>query len=91
MKNRMLPAATALVLPALLGKFYAAPAIAQTVRAVLVKNIDEKGRNPYFEKIACAQAFFGACNTAINTIGTSVPAGMQFVVENINLDIAATH
>lgn len=47
-------------------------AIAQTIRAALVKNIDEEGRNPCTAKINC-EAFL---NSEIRTAGEAVPSGM---------------
>jgi hypothetical protein len=46
MKNRLLTLAGVLALLAVVGKFYAEPVWAQA-RAALVKNIDERGRNPF--------------------------------------------
>jgi hypothetical protein len=88
MKNRMWTMAGALALLAVVGKFYALPAIAQTVRAALVKNIDERGRNPYSEHVACGftpPAFF--CDAAPTS---PVPAGMRLVVEYVNMQVAVS-
>ena len=49
MKNRLITMAGALALLAVVGKFYATPALAKLVRAALVKNVDEKGRSPYMQ------------------------------------------
>jgi hypothetical protein len=47
MKNKLLTLAGTLAVVAVLGKFYAVPALAQAVRAAVVKNIDEPGRTPF--------------------------------------------
>jgi len=47
MKNKLLMLAGTLAVVAVLGKFYAVPALAQAVRAAVVKNIDEPGRTPF--------------------------------------------
>jgi hypothetical protein len=88
MKNRLWTMAGALALLAVVGKFYALPAIAQTVRAALVKNIDERGRNPYSAHVACGfvpPAFF--CDAAPTS---PVPAGMRLVVEYVNMQVAVS-
>jgi hypothetical protein len=45
--NRLLTIAWALLLLATTSKLFSVPAVAQSIRAALVKNIDEKARNPY--------------------------------------------
>jgi hypothetical protein len=79
MRNRLLTLAGAFALLAVLGKFYAAPVLAQ-VRAALVKNIDERGRTPFTQHLNCdntgstgCQAFFSA-----------VPANKRLVIEHVN-------
>lgn len=54
MKNKLLTLSGAFVLVAVLGKFYAIPAIAQAVRAALIQNTDEPGRIPYQASSACS-------------------------------------
>jgi hypothetical protein len=79
-KNRWMSLAGALALLAVVGRFYALPAIAQTVRAAIVKNIDERGRNPYVANVTCTPV-----SRQCIAQGTTIPAGMRLVVENINL------
>jgi hypothetical protein len=83
MKNRIWTLTGALALLAVIGKYYAMPAIAQTVRAAIVKNIDERGRNPYAVNVDCSPAVGPASSCTAQA--TQVPAGMRLVVENINL------
>jgi hypothetical protein len=83
MKNRMWTMAGALALLAVVGKFYALPAIAQTVRAALVKNIDERGRNPFVYGFSCSPTP-GSPGYCVAT-GAPIPAGTRLVVENINI------
>jgi hypothetical protein len=82
MKNRFMTMAGALALLAVVGKYYALPAIAQTVRAAIVKNIDERGRNPYAIGVSCIPTS-GYCYAT--GIGGPIPGGMRLVVENINI------
>jgi hypothetical protein len=79
MKHKLLTFAGALALLAVLGKFYAVPAIAQAVRAAVVKNIDEKGRIPYQAQINCTG--YSVCNVGLSP----VPAHSRLVVEHIGL------
>jgi hypothetical protein len=71
MKNKLLTFAGALALLAVLGHFYAKPLLAQ-VRAALVQNVDEPGRNPIplgYQAVTSSGANF------------SVPAGKRYVIE----------
>jgi hypothetical protein len=80
MKNKLLTLAGALALLALLGHFYAKPLLAQ-VRAVLVENLDEPGRNPYQEvrsDLTCG--FRQSCTQSFS----AVPAGKRLVLTNIS-------
>jgi hypothetical protein len=79
MKNRLLTLAGVLALTAVLGKFYAVPVMAQ-VRAALIKNIDERGRNPYmqFGEIGCVNS--GLCDLTF----PPVPTGKRLVVEHVS-------
>jgi hypothetical protein len=77
MKNRLLSLAGSLALVAVIGKYYAVPAIAQTVRAAVVKNIDEKGRIPYQEMSTCLSPVAGiSCAVAFPL----VPANKRLVI-----------
>ncbi|HUJ50422.1 MAG TPA: hypothetical protein VLW25_09485 [Bryobacteraceae bacterium] len=51
-------------------------AIAQAVRAALVRNQDEPGRNPYFETRGDSVCASGACSLTFS----AVPAGQRLVV-----------
>lgn len=87
MKNRLLSLAGALALIAVLGKFYAAPAIAQVVRAAVVKNIDEKGRIPYQVSGSCLAPVAGiSCSVPF----PAVPANRRFVIEYVNTEFTRT-
>jgi hypothetical protein len=83
MKNRLLTLAGALALVAVLGKFYAVPALAQAVRAALVQNIDERGRNPYYQTVSCYSATSNQCYALF----PPVPANMRLVVEFVASDV----
>ncbi len=79
MKNRLLTLAGALALLGVLGKFYAVPAIAQTVKAALVQDRDQRGRNAYMShNISCGYAV-GICATDLPV----VPAGKRLVIESV--------
>jgi hypothetical protein len=85
MKSRLFSLAGALALVAVLGKFYAQPLMAQ-VRAALVKNLDEKGRNPYIQHV------FSSCSGSsglCDLIYPAVPAGKRLVIERVSANIAA--
>jgi len=82
MKNRLFTLAGALALIAVLGKFYAVPALAQ-VRAALVKNIDEKGRIPYQAIATCPTPVAGiSCAAAF----PAVPVNRRLVIQHINAE-----
>jgi hypothetical protein len=85
MKSRLMTVAGALALLAVIGKFYAAPVIAQTIRAALVKNIDERGRNPYVVESSCQPIGSASSGFCLAQGYPVVPAGMRLVVENVNL------
>lgn len=78
MKNRLLTLAGALALLAVLGKYYAAPALAQVVRAAAVKNIDEKGRIPYSASVSACLPSGLECSFP------AVPANRRLVIEYVN-------
>jgi hypothetical protein len=86
MKNRLLTFAGALTVLALLGHFYAKPLLAQ-VRAALVENVDEPGRNPYQETIFATCTGSQFCNQGFSM----VPAGKRLVLTNISgyVDVTA--
>jgi hypothetical protein len=79
MKNRLFTFAGALVLLAVLGKFYAVPVLAQ-VRSALVKNIDERGRIPYTLTVFCSSNGSTQCSAFF----PAVPANKRLVIEHVN-------
>jgi hypothetical protein len=80
MKNRLLTFAGALALLAVLGHYYAKPLMAQ-VRATMVQNIDERGRNPYIQTLPCYTQTTNQCAAFF----PAVPAGMTLVIEHISV------
>ncbi len=86
MRNRLVTLAGALALIAVLGKYYAAPAIAQVVRAAVVKNVDEKGRIPYMAATPTSCVPFSA--SGVDCTFPAVPANKRLVIEYINAGIS---
>jgi hypothetical protein len=85
MKSRFFSLAGALTLLAVLGKFYAQPLMAQ-VRAALIKNIDEKGRNPYIQHVfSSCSGTSGLCDLTYPV----VPAGKRLVIERVSANIGS--
>jgi hypothetical protein len=78
MKNRLWTLAGALALLAVLGKFYAVPLVAQ-VRAALVQDRDQRGRNIYQAVNNC----FNVTNPCQVTFA-AVPAGKRLIVEQVS-------
>src|SRR4051794_5555369 len=79
MKNRLLTLAGALALAAVLGKFYAVPALAQ-VRAALVQDRDNPARSYY-------QTLNLSCGYAATICATDlavVPAGKRLVIKSVS-------
>lgn len=85
MKNRYFQIAGALALAATLGKFYAVPAVAQAVRAAVVRNVDEKGRIPYNVQADCSKF-----NTPTYCTFPPIPVNKRLVVEYVNGFIAGS-
>jgi len=85
MNNRLLTITGALALVEVLGVFSATPALAQTSRATVVKNVDEKGRSPYmqFQGRAC----LGGGNIICDITFPPVPAGKRLVVERVSASV----
>src|ERR1017187_7583386 len=81
MNHKLLKFAGALALLAVLGKFYAVPAIAQAVRAAVIKNIDERGRVPYQATITCVSA-----STVCQYYFPAVPAHSRLVIEYVGVE-----
>ena len=80
MKNKLFTLAAALTLVAVIGGFYAAPVLAQVIKAALIKNVDERGRVPFMMRVTCADTV-----SCIGT-GSNVPVGKRFVIEHISAD-----
>lgn len=78
MKSRLWQVAGALALLAVVGKFYAAPAMAQAVRAAIVQDRDQRGRNLYQSTLNCQNAT-NPCVIAF----PAVPAGKRLIVEHV--------
>lgn len=81
MKNRLLTLAGALLLLAVLGKFYAKPVLAQ-VRAALVQDVDQPARAPF--QVAVPININNFTFTPV-----SIPTGKRLVIDYISTDGAA--
>jgi hypothetical protein len=79
MKKYFLRTSAFVVLTIVIGAITAGPSIAQVIRAALVKNIDEKGRNPYQST--------GVCNVFGRCFFEQVPAGKRLIIEFVSLDV----
>jgi hypothetical protein len=79
MKNKLLSLAGVVACVAVLGHFYAKPLLAQ-VRAALVQNVDEPGRNPYQEVVFTICGGTQNCNFSFSI----VPPGKRLVVTHVN-------
>jgi hypothetical protein len=73
MKNRLVTLAAGLVLLAVVGKFVTVPAIAQAVRAALVRDIDNPARNAVQFEL---YGYYGSNDYY-------VPAGKTLVIEDV--------
>jgi hypothetical protein len=80
MKNKLLTLAGALLLLAIVGKFYAKPVLAQ-VRATLIQDTDQPARAP-FQVNAAINGF--------NSTAVAIPAGKRLVVDYVAISGAAT-
>lgn len=81
MKNKLLSLAGALVLLAVLGKFYAKPVLAQ-VRAALVQDVDQPARAPFQVTVP-----ININNFTFSPV--TIPAGKRLVVDYVSLSGAA--
>ena len=79
LKNNLAIAAGLAVLIAVVGGISAGPAVAQAVKAALVKNVDERGRVPYSAVLTCATATDNCFANA-----AAVPAGKRLVIEHVS-------
>ena len=82
-KNQILLAAGFAVLAGVISGVTAAPAIAQAIKAALVKNVDEPGRTPFQVRLSCGNGSTTACN------GTSaaIPLGKRLVIQHVSVKI----
>jgi len=80
-KNYVLMAAGFAVLAAVISGVIAGPAIAQAVKAALVKNIDEPGRTPYQVDLSCSAN--GGCMVDL----AAVPNNRRLVVQYISIQL----
>lgn len=83
MKNKLLTLAGVLVLLAVLGKFYAGPAIAQTVRAALVQDRD----NPARQAFSVTQTVEPMGGAASYGYFPAVPAGKRRLINAVYVSI----
>lgn len=85
MKKTLIGVVITVITMGTLGHFFAKPLLAQ-VRAALVQNVDEPGRNPYQESQAFN--FIGSCSGAGGEICSvsfaPVPAGYRLVVTSVS-------
>lgn len=84
MKNKFLTLAASIVTLSVVAPFAAKPAFA-VVRAALTQNVDEKGRNPYFQQESCS-AIANSCNARF----AAVPSGYRLVVEHLNMFVTSS-
>jgi hypothetical protein len=81
MKNKLLTLAAALLLLAVVGKFYAQPVMAQ-VRAALVQDVDQPARAPF-------QATVPININNFTYTSVPIPAGKRLVIDYVSLSGAA--
>lgn len=79
-KNYVWMAAGFVILAAAISAFVPGSALAQIVKAALVKNVDEHGRSPYTARIHCETNGTNSCSAETDP----VPAGKRLVIEHIN-------
>jgi hypothetical protein len=84
MKNRLLTFASAIALVAVAGHFYARPLLAQ-VRAAFVKNIDERGRTPYQQRVVC-DGINGGCNAVLPPVPPHTRLVVEYVAASLVID-----
>jgi hypothetical protein len=81
MKNTLLTLAGALALAAILGKFYALPALAQATRAALVQDRDNPARSAFSVKVPVDET--------LNAAFPAVPAGKRMIITNMYFNVLA--
>ena len=79
-KNQVPLAAGLVALASVIGGILAAPAIAQVIKAALIKNVDEKGRVPFDVELSCLPDMTVNCFT-LNS--APIPANHRYVVEYV--------
>jgi len=91
LKNQILLAAGFAVLAGVISGITAAPAIAQAIKAALVKNVDEPGRTPFEQNIEFTQSVCGLncynfqkISSCLFLDGAVVPAGKRFVIQHVS-------
>ncbi len=84
MKKTLLGLAISVITLGTFGHFFAKPLLAQ-VRAALVQNVDEPGRNPYQETHAFNFIGTGSCGVTICSVSFApVPAGYRLVITSVS-------
>jgi hypothetical protein len=84
LKNYILMAAGFAVLAGVVAGITAGPAIAQAIKAALVKNVDEPGRQAYQIELFCTGA--GGCSTT----GAAIPANRRLVAKYLSVEVYNT-
>jgi hypothetical protein len=69
------------ILAAAISALMPGSALAQAIKAALIKNIDEPGRSPYYSSGNCASA--GGCIITL----AAVPANKRLVVQFVSFDV----
>jgi len=82
-KNQILLAAGFAVLAGVITGITAVPAIAQAIKAALVKNVDEPGRVPFQVVLNDVTPGNGGCFAST----LPVPTGKRLVLQHVNADI----
>lgn len=72
------------VLVVVVAGITSAPAIAQIVKAALIKNVDERGRVPYSAAFQACGSFVVNCGTSA---GNSIPTGKRLVITHISAQV----
>lgn len=78
MKNKLITLAGTAIVLSLVSHFCAKPLLAAV--AAITKNIDERGRNPYYQTVTCYNDNGNTCQAYF----PQVPPHMRLVVEHIN-------
>jgi hypothetical protein len=86
MTKRLVSFSSVLLLLATLGHFYAKPLMAQ-IKAALVQNVDEPGRNPYLSTAQLAPICVQQGSDNCVLVFAAPPAGKRLVLTNITGNI----